>query len=371
MSIYSFLAPLLAGYFTGESVLLSYGIVFIASLIFYPMGAIYYGFLGDSKGRQKTCSYSALGLALATGLMGIVPFHYLIFFIAIGMQNFFSGGEYHGSIVFSLEHEDTTKSATTSGFSCLFAVLGLLFANLLATFAIISKSVILVRFSFLLGALGGFVSYLLKNHCHETPLFKKVEREHFVFSLKNEGQNIFRVISVLAFFIVSYSYIFIVLPLILPGPSFATLQALIVYGISLVLSGFIADKFGLQKVMRWGALLFSVTILPLSYFSKDLLFVQGVLTLFVSLFIGPIHSFILLQFPIKARCRGIFISSSIATAIFGGSTPTICLFIFEKYHSLLICSLYPLTLGVIIYALFRKGLGRGQSALSRDYRSSL
>lgn len=71
-----------------------------------------------------------------------------------------------------------------------------------------------------------------------------------------------------------------------------------------------------------------------------------ILTACASLVIGPIHSWMLHQFEAKNRCRGIFISSAIATSIFGGSTIPICLMIFEKFHSSFACCIYPLVLAM-------------------------
>jgi hypothetical protein len=77
-----------------------------------------------------------------------------------------------------------------------------------------------------------------------------------------------------------------------------------------------------------------------------LFMLQMILTPCACLVIGPIHSWMLHQFNISQRCRGIFISSAIATSIFGGSTVPICLLIFEKSHSLVMCSFYPLIIAV-------------------------
>jgi hypothetical protein len=74
-----------------------------------------------------------------------------------------------------------------------------------------------------------------------------------------------------------------------------------------------------------------------------------VLTPIACLVIGPIHSWMLNQFNVQHRCRGIFISSALATSIFGGSTVPICLMIFEKFNSLMICSFYPLLIALISF----------------------
>lgn len=370
MAIYSFIAPLLASLLfqhtsTWNAVLFSYSLVFLASCFFYPAGAIYYGFIGDKKGRQKTCIYSTLGLAIATGLMGFVPFHFMensariCFLVLICAQHFFSGGEYHGSIVFSLEHSEQKQNGFMSSLSCLFAVFGLVLANGLTALSLLMDDELGIRICFFIGGVGGLISYFLKNHCQETPPFTVLLKEPlttvswFTF-IKCEWQKIGSVVVMLAFFIVSYTFIFIFLPLMHLERNdtqiFDTFKSLIAYGILLVASGLMADRVGIEKVMLTGIKLFSIAIIPLCYLCDNLLVLQMTLTACASLVIGPIHSWMLHQFEVKNRCRGIFISSAIATSIFGGSTVPICLMIFEKFHSLMICCVYPLVISLGSFA---------------------
>lgn len=355
MAIYSFAAPLLV---PSRSVVLSYALIFIASCLFYPAGATYYGLIGDRLGRQKSCVYSTLGLAVATGLIGLIPSSFfagggwMALLALICAQYFFSGGEYHGSIVFSLEHGKS--SGLMSSLSCLFAVLGLVAASGLVA---LSSGGPWVRLCFLVGGLGGGVSYLLKNQCQETPAFAALSQEPLKPLGWSDWSKIGTVVAVLAFFMTSYTFIFIFLPLVHPGHPFNTATALVVYGGALVASGLCADRIGDQRVMVAGMALFSVLIVPLCSFCEDLFLLQLVLTICASLVIGPIHSWMLRQFEVKHRCRGIFISSAIATALFGGSAVPICLMIFEKTHALALCSVYPLAIALgswLCFALHKK-----------------
>lgn len=366
MAIYSFLAPLLAPLLFHQmkalvAVIFSYSLVFISSCLLYPLGAIYFGLIGDKKGRQKTCIYSTLGLALATGLMGLVPFYemegyiWICFLVFICIQYFFSGGEYHGSIVFSLEHSEGSRPGLMSAMSCLFAVGGIVAANGMATLSFLWEDEKWIRLCFFIGAAGGLVSYFLKNHCRESPSFAALPEESlkgikWSEFIKTEWRTIGTVVAVMAFFLVSYTFIFFVLPLVHleegANQSFDTFKSLIGYGVMLVAAGMIADRIGLQKVMAWGIALFSVAIIPLCYLVNNLFVLQMALTACASLVIGPIHSWMLQQFEVNKRCRGIFVSSAIAVSLFSGSAVPICLMMFEESHSLVVCSFYPLTVAL-------------------------
>lgn len=380
MAIYSFIAPLLATLLfqqttEAKALFFSYSFAFIGSCFLYPLGAFYYGFVGDKQGRQKTCIYSTLGLAIATGMMGLVSIEFLAdsawiyFLVLICVQYFFSGGEYYGSIVFSLEHSEEIgkkQNGLMSAFSCLFAVFGIVAANGMATFSIAREGGVWIQICFLAGALGGLISYFMKNHCKETPAFaalsrKTVESLDWFSFINSEWKKIVRVMMVFAFFIVSYSFIFIFLPLYpftdSSGQNLDTFYSLMAYGVFLVASGWLADRFGVQKIMLMGILLFSIFIVPLCYFCSQLFVLQIILTAFACLAIGPIHGWMLQQFEVSHRCRGIFISSALATALFLGSTVPICLMLLEAYDSLVICSIYPLMVALVSFGCLCRKYG--------------
>lgn len=361
-TIYSFTAPLITKLIFHDeawsSVFFSYFLLFIASTFLYPLGSFYYGLIGDKKGRQHTCIYSTLGLGLATGLMGLIPvtsYAWICFLILIGAQNFFCGGEYYGSIVFSIEHAQKKQTGLLSGLSCLFAVFGIVLANGLATLAGLMDNLLGIQICFFVGGIGGIVSYVLKNYCQETPEFIKIARNPFekvniLDFIKKNWRKLGNVLGVYTFFIISYSFIFVFLPLVhfdYEGTGvFDTFRSLIMYGIALVTAGWLADRIGLEKVMLLGISSFAILIVPLCYFCKNLALMQIILTILASLTIGPIHGWMVSQFDVKERCRGIFISSAIATSIFGGSTVPLCMLIYENSASVAMCALYPLLIGL-------------------------
>lgn len=359
MAIYSFMAPFLAGIMFQEAsswtaLFFSYALIMLGACLFYPAGAIYYGALGDKNGRQKTCIYSTLGLAVSTGLMGLIPnallpdFGWVLFLLLISAQHFFSGGEYHGSIVFSIEHAKTQHNGFISSLSCIFAVFGLILANGFAYLATVTNNLVWVKCTFILGGIGGIISYIMKNYCNETPPFlaAKAEPTKLITFLKLEKRNIAAVTAMLSIFIISYSFIFLFLPLIYADSSFNSLPSLVMYGICLVVAGLLADSCGKDNVIKLGLKLFILAIVPACYFSSHLWLTQLLLIPCAALFIGPVHAWMLEQFKTRHRCRGIFISSAISMSLFLGSTVPISLMLYEIFHQLIICALYPAAVAI-------------------------
>ncbi|MES2121446.1 MAG: MFS transporter, partial [Chlamydiota bacterium] len=257
MAIYSFSAPLLARWMFRDAsmpsaLFFSYSLVLIGSCFLYPAGALVYGFLGDKIGRQKICTHSTLGLALATGMMALVPFEWTYFLLLICIQHFFSGGEYQGSIVFAIEHAQREKNGALSALSCFFSVCGLCAASGLATLALLTEDPLWMRSSFLVGALGGLLSYLLKNHCRETPVFSTLSQVDLTRPfLRAQWKKICGATIVFSFFIAGYSFLFLFLPLVqvdrIRTESFDTFQSLLLYGLLLVIAGYLADRIGMRK----------------------------------------------------------------------------------------------------------------------------
>jgi MFS family permease len=213
-----------------------------------------------------------------------------------------------------------------------------------------------MRLSFAVGGVGGLLSYILKHYCQETPIF--AAHRHLARSHSLDKRAVAGAVLVLSFFIVSYSFIFILLPLVYQEEASggATLQTLILYGALLLLAGWAADRWGMRTVMALGAALMALSAPLLARYCASLCLIQSVLTACASLVIGPIHGWMLHHFRPQERCRGIFISSAIATALFGGSTVPICLMLYEASHSPLLCSAYPAAVAACcFFYLFRRG----------------
>src|SRR5262249_31341430 len=76
-AIYGYLASTIGELFfrhadKGSALLSSYG-VFAAAFLMRPLGALFFGYLGDRFGRRSSLIWSLLAMAVPTGLMGILP----------------------------------------------------------------------------------------------------------------------------------------------------------------------------------------------------------------------------------------------------------------------------------------------------------
>ena len=142
---YSYFATVIAAvFFSSEdptAALISTFAVFAVSFVMRPLGALFWGSLGDKKGRKWALSVSILLMSGATFLIGCLPGYAMIgvgapllLLVLRMVQSFSAAGEYAGAATFIAEYAPKNHR----GFYCSMVpastATGLLVGSLLATF---------------------------------------------------------------------------------------------------------------------------------------------------------------------------------------------------------------------------------------------
>ncbi|MEV5549902.1 MFS transporter [Streptomyces sp. NPDC052309] len=116
--------------------LLSSFAVFGAAMVARPIGAIFFGHLGDRLGRKKTLVVSLLTMGIATFLIGVLPTYAQAGWIATALlvlmrlaQGFALGGEWSGAALVATENAPSGKRALYGTFPQLGAPLGFIIGN--------------------------------------------------------------------------------------------------------------------------------------------------------------------------------------------------------------------------------------------------
>lgn len=116
--------------------LLSSFAVFGAAMVARPLGAIFYGHLGDRKGRKTTLVASLMTMGIATFLIGFLPTYHQVgwwaplFLVIFRLaQGFALGGEWSGAALVATENAPKGKRAWYGTFPQLGAPLGYIVAN--------------------------------------------------------------------------------------------------------------------------------------------------------------------------------------------------------------------------------------------------
>lgn len=110
--------------------------VFGAAMIARPLGAIFFGHLGDKRGRKITLVGALLTMGIATFLIGLLPTYPVAGWIAPALlvllrlaQGFALGGEWSGAALVATENAPKGKRAIFGTFPQLGAPLGFIIAN--------------------------------------------------------------------------------------------------------------------------------------------------------------------------------------------------------------------------------------------------
>ena len=196
---YSYLATVIAlVFFPGEdkmvSTMMTFGVFALAFLV-RPLGAIFWGNMGDKKGRKWALSISILMMSGATFLIGCLPGYAvigvgapLLLLLMRMVQSFSASGEYAGAATFIAEYSPKNHR----GFYCSMVpastAVGLLVGSLFATwmfntFGATSDFVVNWgwRIPFLCSAVLVIIGLYVRLRMTETPIFRKaVEQDRVV-----------------------------------------------------------------------------------------------------------------------------------------------------------------------------------------------
>ena len=110
--------------------------VFGAAMVARPLGAIFFGHLGDKRGRKITLVGALLTMGIATFLIGLLPTFATAGWLAPALlvvlrlaQGFALGGEWSGAALVATENAPAGKRAVFGTFPQLGAPIGFILAN--------------------------------------------------------------------------------------------------------------------------------------------------------------------------------------------------------------------------------------------------
>ncbi|MBN9022143.1 MAG: MHS family MFS transporter [Rhizobiales bacterium] len=110
--------------------------VFGAAMVARPLGAVFFGHLGDRHGRKATLVGALLTMGVATFLIGLLPTYAMWGWAAPGMlvvlrlaQGFALGGEWSGAALVATENAPRNRRAVFGTFPQLGAPIGFIVAN--------------------------------------------------------------------------------------------------------------------------------------------------------------------------------------------------------------------------------------------------
>jgi MFS transporter, MHS family, proline/betaine transporter len=353
-TLYGFFIPVLTPlFFPSDNLFLSYAeslAIFAVGFLMRPLGGIFFGHLGDRKGRKKALSLSILLVILPTVTIGILPTYDsiglvapLILLLCRLMQGFCVGGEYTGAAIFVNEHARKNKAGLWGGLIGSASFIGSVAATSIGFLLTIPGAPSWAwRVAFMAGGLFGLLGFYIRYKVKESPDFLaikeagKISKHPLIQTLRTH-----KLPALYTSFIGGAVFIPLYLSSIYPSVILKTdLQLssshiflistyiMSLWGLLFPLMGYLADTVGKQKLMSWAAIGFIICAMPVFLlFSTNnwisILEGQTILSILGVAFAAPSVSLLPEIFPANIRYSGLSFSYSVGAALFGGFTPFI------------------------------------------------
>ena len=387
---YSYLATVIAMvFFPAEdravAVMSTFG-VFALSFLVRPIGAIFWGNMGDKKGRKWALSVSILLMSGATFLIGCLPGYAvigvgapLLLLLLRMVQSFSAAGEYAGAATFIAEYAPHNHR----GFYCSMVpastATGLLVGSLLATFMFTvwgADSAFVVdwgwRIPFWLALPLGYITHYIRTHLEDSPVYAQMQErmkemgekvEHPIRTLFTKHLSVLLisfgacVLNAVGFYaVLTYLPNYLETTLNYPPSDASTITTivLVVYIAFIFLSGRVSDKVGRKKMLIGacvGFILFTVPAFMLLGTMNFwvILIVELFMCLLLTINDGTLASYLTETFPTDVRYSGFALSFNLANAIFGGSASFISFWLIDLTGNAIAPAWYMVAIAVVAF----------------------
>lgn len=366
-ALYGFFAPLIAQLYFPSQLhsmgLLKTFLVFAIGFIARPLGALFFGYIGDKYGRVASLKLTPLLITLPTIIFAILPTYQqigiyapIILVILRIWQGICIGGEFSNNIIYLCE---TTKPKHLYFFGSIGSCtgsFGIFLASIVAGFwyKIFPLSFLLSwgwRLAFAMALPFGVITYLMRKKMLETTIFQEmVEMKAFSYnpildSYKSQRKDYLIAFGLVFLPSVSFYYIFMFLPnylstllnmdagKVLGDNSLSLFARLFIIPIL----GLVADKIGGIKIARLSCILFLLMSFPLfytiTYYPKFLTISVYVFALLTTLNAATTPGLLVELLKPKTRCTIFSFTFNFCFGVFGGIVPVFSFFLINIFNS--------------------------------------
>ncbi len=362
-TLYLYFATVLSRVFYGggaKSLLITLGGFAIAYLM-RPLGAVFFGHIGDRQGRRHMLLMSVALMTAAMLVTGLLPTRSAIgpaagwLLLALRcVMGFSVGGEYTGVVAYLLEGaRPERRGLLASSASAASEVGGLLAVGVSAlTVALLSEAQLQSwgwRIPFLFGAALAASVWIARSTMHESPEFTRQQDQGTVpevplrHALANHRGAIARAFAISALGSITYYVGITYVPAFLTSAGklterdslwLSTAAAVIVILVT-PFAGAWSDKIGRKRVLVLLSL--ASAALPVTMFTlmASGARAQALLGAVMLAAVAGAYSAVgavatAEQFPGEARVTGLALGATMATAVFGGLTPWLAQYLVER-----------------------------------------
>ncbi len=330
--------------------------VFAAGFMVRPLGAAFFGWLGDKYGRKPAMVAAILMMALPTGAIGLLPTYgeigvlapILLTLIRLA-QGISLGGEFSGSITFIVEHAPQHRRGLAGAASLVSLMLGFILGIVVVRGCMGYLGAEAFeqwgwRIPFLVGIFIGLIGFYIRHACDESPVYEDAKqngtlakhpiRQAFKQHPWQMLQGFGAYISVtMPFYLTTVFFITFMkkhLGVAADDALKITLYNMVAMLIAIPISAHFSDKIGRKRIMMAAAAVMFFGAYPLFAtfeYGVDITtlgMAQFCFCLALGSYMGPVAAMLVELFPTSVRFSGMAIAYNLAAAIFGGTAPLVC-----------------------------------------------
>jgi MHS family proline/betaine transporter-like MFS transporter len=355
--VYGISAPVLAEHFFPRSnptaALLGTLAIFGVAFVVRPLGGMFFGYLGDRRGRIKILSLTVLLMGGATMLLGLLPTYEtigiaapILLVVCRLVQGFSTGGEHSGAMSFVLESAPEGRRARWIGivWSASFLPVAVMAVMMLGLQQVLGRENYAAwgwRVPFLFGAVIAVAGLFIRLRLSDPEEFIEASRETPVrnpvrSAVTRDFRSLLIVLLLMApstisvYLLITYMYTFLVQTVRMDSTValLSNATATLVVAIMVPFLSALADRVGRKPLMYAGTAWLVVAAYPAirlvgtgdtaAVYAGQLLIGMG-----IALLSGGCIVTMLELFRTSVRYSGHAIAYNVGAAVFGGATPFI------------------------------------------------
>lgn len=369
-ALFGYFAPVLSTLFFPSSdpslSLIATFSVFAVGFLARPLGALLFGYWGDTRGRREALAWSVILMAIPTCLVGFLPSYAQIGIAAPlaltalrFLQGLSVGGEFTGSVTFLIEHAAPNERGYIGSWAGFSAQIGALLGSGVGALSstLLTQDTLHAwgwRIPFLAGSVIAVIGWYLRRRIPESPAFEHLQQTGLVSPspiqelLRIHRRPLLQVLGLVLLHGVGFYTFYVFLPTYLtkvtalPLATALTINTacMAVMAVLIPIMGKWSDRVGPRWLLASGAAGLALgTVLFFSWFTSGqvglIVITQLLITVFVAAYMGPFFAIVAILFPVAHRYTGLSISYNIASALFGGTAPLVATVLMEQSGSAL------------------------------------
>jgi len=379
--VYGSLSPILAKLFFPDanvvvSTLAAFAVFGVGFLV-RPLGGLFFGQLGDRRGRRTALALALTLVSLSTFGMGLLPTYAtagvlapLLLTVLRVVQGFSAGGEWTGSAALIVENAPEGRRGWMASWQQFTVITGQLagivvvsvITNVWGEAALSGGG---WRWPFLIALVFGVLGFYIRYRMEDTPHFQELQRLDKVSAtptreaLRTEKRAMLRAFWFVTLPNIGFYTFMTYMPTFLEqegGLSLthaytANLVGMIIYAVLTPVIGRLSDRIGRRPSLIAHAVGLMVLAFPIYLLLSGgsyvlALVMQLPVMLLMALYSGAGTAGVTELFPSRLRYSALALPYNLSSAIFGGTAPFVTTWLIATFHTPLAPAFYVIIIAI-------------------------